>query len=84
MTIAVAGLAWACVLLLALLWRAGRAIERDRRIHDRRVDDLLNRLAHATRHPWVPAPVEDDYRPEQAGPKPRVLELIDPDQETGD
>lgn len=62
-----------------LLWLSFVGREKDRRGHDRRVDDLLNRLAHASKNPWLPAPA--DEQPLEEGPPARVLDLVDADQE---
>lgn len=83
MTYAAVGLAFLASFVAALeavlLWLSFLGRERDRRAHDRRVDGLLNRLAHKEKHPWVPAPAEEL---EEGPPPAPVLDLIDPDQES--
>lgn len=63
--------------LLVLSTQLVRTIRSMQRTHDRRVDDLLNRLAHAKGREWVPPPADE----EPAVANGRELVLVDPDQE---
>lgn len=72
-------LTFATVALIGLLTFSTmlvRTIRGMQRTHDRRIDELLNRLAHAERHPWVPPPVDEQF----PSPLPREL-LVNPDEE---
>lgn len=77
MTWAVVAEAVTLVVALALLHLAHRERRSAQRLHDRRVDTLLDRLAHAEGRPWMPAPVEDGQPEEQAD----VTYMFAPEQE---
>jgi hypothetical protein len=70
-------LANALALTLAIIGYSGLLLRMERR-HGRRVDTLLDRLAHATGHTWTPPPADNGQAEEDELVKPY---LFAPEQE---
>lgn len=66
---------------VAVTAQLARMIHAMQRTHDRRVDVLLDRLAHAKGQPWGPAPVDEELN---ILGQERSLALVEPGEDVAD